>query len=436
MYAMLQMAPAGGFVASPEEESSQPSSPSHGPANEPAAPAAEEGVVALRAEAGPVVPYVEPTRSKDQVLKAVLSEIEHGDTWSRKAALLSIHQVVPKGDPDAVGAIHARLKHEDPSVREAALKTLFKLMPAVRSKEMIDDVSSLLQDPDWKVRQVAIESFVRLAGMDRAIESVCWRMEHKDPGVRDSALTALTRVAKKGDPRIVALVCWRLEHPKDYVREASLAGIPRVACWGDQNAIAEITLRFEHAQSPVREAALRGIVLVARRGDKCGIAQSVARLENPLAGCREIALRALTELAVTGDKPTIDAVAQRLEDTDLVVRETAIINLTKTQAGQNHACLRICNRLENLRAEVRASALKAWKLVAWRGHVEAILQVCLRLNKTLVSPDQGVVDTALAALVFVAPAEDNQAVCLVRAQVDHYSLEIRKMALDAIGVPL
>eukprot|EP00928_Gymnodinium_smaydae_P037044 TRINITY_DN25787_c0_g1_i1.p1 TRINITY_DN25787_c0_g1~~TRINITY_DN25787_c0_g1_i1.p1 ORF type:complete len:461 (+),score=75.97 TRINITY_DN25787_c0_g1_i1:70-1383(+) len=201
--------------------------------------------------------------SLDQSSSAVAcSLLEHEDDGVRRKALSALERFLDKDDARVGAAVCKRLVDSRRSVSEAALQAL-KDFPLKFMGSLLLAVRKLLLHEKATHRRQALRALPFLSAHlnDDDIVSVCRLSEDAPVGVRVTALETLPHVVGKlGDLRAIRSVCRRfgdLDDPSTNVWSAALSALPKVAAKGDERALALVLPYLEHPWRFVRIAALR-----------------------------------------------------------------------------------------------------------------------------------------------------------------------------------
>ncbi|MFA5794247.1 MAG: HEAT repeat domain-containing protein [Candidatus Brocadiia bacterium] len=152
-----------------------------------------------------------------EAIPAITKLLQHKDSGVRDAALMALKElgveITPPVSPPADEARRQRIKEAliqittGPgwSEQESAAKRLI----ALNAKEVIPEITGLLQDNDPKVRGLSAQALGLLddLGAKEAIPEITTLLKDKDSRVRKSALIALMKLdAKKSIPDIIQLL--------------------------------------------------------------------------------------------------------------------------------------------------------------------------------------------------------------------------------------
>jgi HEAT repeat protein len=141
----------------------------------------------------------------------------------RQRAVAAYHALLRRGD-DALGAIRAGLRHEDPAVREGCCRLLDHLVDT----DSMDELIAMTDDPDARVR---ISAFHALAcdrckggtcapGPDRVLDPALRHLaSDPDPHVRSRAAELVGKFAHTDARASTALETSHTQDPSPAVRK-------------------------------------------------------------------------------------------------------------------------------------------------------------------------------------------------------------------------
>lgn len=213
-------------------------------------------------EAQLVVEAVLPCVS-DEALQATttaLIKLEDPSAEVRKAAVLSLSKVVPRGDALVTAQLLDMLSGNERRTKLSALRAL-ALIAAPGHLQTLDAVTERLQDTDATVRMVAMDAIGSIAAQGSLIlaKSVCNGLKDTDSNVRRSALTKLPQtVGPNVDQSEAAQLALPFLEDKDWaVRWAAVDAVAELSPLGarDDYTIRCLQARLEDSNASVRRAA-------------------------------------------------------------------------------------------------------------------------------------------------------------------------------------
>ncbi|KAK4656327.1 hypothetical protein QC762_0059250 [Podospora pseudocomata] len=177
------------------------------------------------------------------VIKVVFPWLTNRTSARQCAAILRMLGNQHNNLPDKIHqSIAARLKHENGSVREAAIEALRGR--ADLPNQVLQSIAARLEDKDRGVREAAIEALRGHAHLpDQVLQSIAARLEDKDGGVQWAAIEALGGRADLPD-QVFQSIAVRLEDEDGGVRRAAMKALQGRADLPDQ-VLQSIAARLE-----------------------------------------------------------------------------------------------------------------------------------------------------------------------------------------------
>jgi HEAT repeat protein len=206
--------------------------------------------------------------------------------------------------PPAVPWVVAALKHDSPSVREAAAHVLGDVGDAQGEAALLH----ALKDRAKEVRHAAAEALGRLRG-DGSVDPLAAALRDGDESVRTAALAALVDIGARSVPALIGV----LKDDDTRLRELALSGLVRLG----EPAVLPLVAVLKEGGPDVRLCAAEALGLLRHPG---GQAPLVVALKDSRWILREAAAKALGRIEGTG---AIDPLAEALRDPEWVVRKAA-----------------------------------------------------------------------------------------------------------------
>ena len=242
-------------------------------------------------------------------LPAALSALADDDHQVRTAA---VEFVGAFGSADILGLLHAQTADADPRVRAASMRALGRLGAPVGDA----DVSRLLHDPDWTVREAAIITATE-ASLRSLLPDLVTLLGDTDPRVRRRAAVA---VGILGDTTTVPLLLAAFPDPSSEVSEAVAVAVSRL----DPHAVSSLAEAL--VDSPDVESKLALIHTLARsHADPDPVLHRLRA--DPSPAVRAAALDSLarrTRRSGEGVERVLPAIETGIRDPDELVRATAV----------------------------------------------------------------------------------------------------------------
>lgn len=238
--------------------------------------------------------------------------------------LLAIEASPSAAGSDSAATVMCELvelaRSDEALVRKAALLSL-GLMSPKGDGNLIQALSTALEDPAIEVRTIAMQMLPQVAdqGDPALLAAVAVRLEHPLSFVRWSAVEVLPRLAAVGDPGLVAVVAARLKSPEAHARQAAVELLPTVSQYGDQNVVRAIARRLADEQVGVRRAAVQAMTRVPRLVDGSLPELLAGSLDHPDERVRWVAVEAMMQASAEPD--AVAAVVRGLQDRSRAARE-------------------------------------------------------------------------------------------------------------------
>jgi len=245
--------------------------------------------------------------------------------WTiRRAALMTLAVVAPKGHRGIIDRAVDRLTDRDQAVRHAAINAIAAVAPQ-SDPQTIAAVVGCLEHWIPQVRQAGLGalSFVAGKGNSFATQSVVQLLQHDNWNVRLVAVEALALVAEAGDPEAIASVAALLTHDKCSSRQASIDALGVIGK-GSPVAANAVLACLNHPSKDARKAAATALQNVVVKGDL----QVVGTLIDQIAhgnstGHQQFALEALFNVAQCGETEVLATACVLCQDEDENIRTTA-----------------------------------------------------------------------------------------------------------------
>ncbi len=308
-------------------------------------------------------------RSAGYLARSTLGELTGSEDAAVSAVAASI--LAAQGDRRARESLEDLLAHSDGEIRAAALQGVR------RSRDELSFFRPFLQDPDARVRSVAVQALGRLEGEE--IAPLLSETVRRDPAVsvRSAALRALSRV--DSSEALLEAVRHALAHGESALTSAAIDALARLD--DRETARALLTEQMAEGEPPV---AIRAAAVLARDGDQAArtyLQRSLA--EGPVAEASAAAIGAgqvgedmRDALIAALDRPEPEVRMQvAAELLDLDERERAVETLTElveqpgwiglqaaialAHAGNEDVGPRLARGLEDEDPSVRAAAARA-----------------------------------------------------------------------------
>mmetsp|Transcript_7357 Transcript_7357/g.13039 ORF Transcript_7357/g.13039 Transcript_7357/m.13039 type:complete len:471 (-) Transcript_7357:22-1434(-) len=234
---------------------------------------------------------------------------------SRKGVLNDLQQWGANGPrltEEALSAICSCLADYEWTIRRAALMTLAVVSPKGH-RGIIDRAVDRLTDRDQAVRHAAINAIAAVApqGDSQTIAAVVGCLEHWIPQVRQAALGALSFVAGKGNSFATQAVVQLLEHDNWNVRVVAVEALALVAEAGDAEAIISVADLLTHDKCSSRQAAIDALGVIGK-GSPVAANAVLACLNHPSKDARKAAATALHHVAGKGDLQVVGSLIDQV----------------------------------------------------------------------------------------------------------------------------
>jgi HEAT repeat protein len=222
-----------------------------------------------------------------------------------------------------------QLKSGDAETRRRAAQSL-----GVRGKRSaIASLQPLLDDPEWEVRQAAVESLGVVADVT-AVPSLLAAVKSADQvadpdgaaAVRASTVEALGRIGSAGLPAVLEA----LKNRHARLRETAIGALGAI---GGSESVSALAAMVDDDRSSVRQAAVSAL---ARAAGPAAIPALRRVLGHKDPASRRTAAEALANV---GDAAAVDALRGALADGDRQVRDAAVRALTAIATPEAVAAL-------------------------------------------------------------------------------------------------
>jgi HEAT repeat protein len=246
-----------------------------------------------------------------------------------------------------------QLKSRDADTRRRAALSL-----GVRGKaSAIASLQPLLEDPEWPVRQAAIEALGTIAdpsAIPLLLETVRQADQVRDEaganGLRAAAVEALGRIGSPGTDALLEAL--RDRHPK--LRETAIAALGAV---GGERAVSALSETLRDDRSSVRQA---GAAALARAGGSAAVPALTGALAHKDPTTRRCAASALGTI----DAPeAVNAARRAIADREKSVREAAVEALAAM--GSQGAAAALVAEFPAADRELRGTIAARLKGMAW-----------------------------------------------------------------------
>mmetsp|Transcript_76446 Transcript_76446/g.132654 ORF Transcript_76446/g.132654 Transcript_76446/m.132654 type:complete len:578 (-) Transcript_76446:111-1844(-) len=256
-----------------------------------------------------------------------------------------------------------------------------------------------------KLRSIAVGG----AETKSSIASVIASFEDENWHVKQAALKALRRIAKRGDQFVVDSVCAQLEHQDWRGRWIALKALVDIAPKNNARIFLAVISCFEDAMCDVRHLAIEVLGDVVSRGHKPAVAAVTERLRHNGCHVRKAAVEALAQIVQREDKGSIVAASELLQDMHLEVRLAVLHMLGKLGRGDRCATAAVCSFLTHEEKQIRQTGIRALLIVAEKGDP----RVVSALSSLLADEDMYVRWDAVRALGQVTEKGDKHAISVV-----------------------
>lgn len=272
---------------------------------------------------------------------------------------------------------------------------------------------------NWHVKQAALKAFNRIAkrGDQFAV----------DP-VRQLAVDVLADVVSRGHPAAISAVSTRLNDNGWHVRKSAVDALAKIVLRDDERSIVAASHLIQDRSPEVRQAVLQMLGKIAK-GNTGAMAAVCSCIDHEEKQIRQTAIRAILIVAEKGDHRSISALSTCLGDDDLFLRcEAARILGQVVEKGDKFAIGAVCENF--LRTDwhiIRKDVIQAFHQLAAVGDDRAVVIVAGYFE----SPDEHVKEAAIDVLAEISNKDDEYSIDHLTALSEDESALVRKAAVDA-----
>lgn len=269
----------------------------------------------------------------------------------RRLAIDLLLTLALPGDEGCIAAVLPRAGDEDARVRATAAELLGQL-PHAGHRSAIEVLSQLIGDDDPQVKHMAGLALPLIARGDAAsIALFCQGLTSEDWSTRLKGIRGLALIAEKGDQVVLKALTVCLKRVsaepaeqrnlrkvaeagakgncRSMVKRSVLTAIGRVAERGDKRVLKWLVSYIRDPDCDVVEAAMRALARIVDLGDRRSAVRAITsvfddRRRGPYAALRVHAVEVLALLAERGDTFIAKAIEPRFADCDPAVREVAV----------------------------------------------------------------------------------------------------------------
>jgi HEAT repeat protein len=322
----------------------------------------------------------------DSLKESVLDCVKDGDPMVVFVTIESIPALFSQGNRMAIMALVRCLRHEAPSVREAATRVLGEF--AIRGDlRAIGYIVPLIDHHMAYVRYAAIIALMNLGvpGDAKVLEPIKTKMNDPEIFVRREAVTALRYLSVRGDERCVSALLACMEDPDERIRVAAMTGLSVVANHAEPRAVAAFMKKIHIDTRPMRKLSVECLACLIKEDDYENLELLMVSLEDTEHIVRQAGVEAVTKIVRRGD----DFVIKRLMETrcqheDRKIRAVAMQVLQGIALpGDERIVDGMILALQHLHAQVRKMAAEVICNVAKAGD-QKVIGVSSVLTGTLV----------------------------------------------------
>lgn len=302
----------------------------------------------------------------------------------------------------------------------------------VETKSSIASVIALFEDENWHVKQAALNALRRIArrGDEYVVNAVCAQLEHQDWRVRWVALKALVDIAPKNNACVFLAVIRRFEDAICDVRHLAIEVLGEVVSRGHQSAVAAVTERLSHNACHVRKAAVEALARIAGREDTGSIVAASELLQDMHLEVRLAALQTLGIIA-RGDKCATATVCELLTHQERQIRQMGIrALLIVAEKGDPRVISALSSVLADEDLYVRWDAANALGQITEKGDMHAISFVC---ENVLRDDWQRCSREVIKALHQIADVGDERVITQIVAYFESPDEHVRQAAVDMLA---
>jgi HEAT repeat protein len=295
----------------------------------------------------------------DALKESVLDCVKDGDPMVVFVTIESIPALFSQGNRMAIMALARCLRHEAPSVREAATRVLGQfairgdlrainyIVPLIDHSlayvryaaiialmtlgipgdlKVLDPIKSKMNDPEIFVRREAVTALQHLSvrGDERCVLALLSCMEDPDERIRMAAMTGLSVIANYAEPRVVAAFMKKIRLDTRPMRKLSVECLACLIKEDDYDNLELLMTSFEDTEHIVRQAGVEAVTKIVRKGDDFVIKRLMeTRCQHEDRKIRAVAMQVLQAIALPGDERILDGMILALRHFHAQVRKMA-----------------------------------------------------------------------------------------------------------------
>jgi len=324
----------------------------------------------------------------DNILQALVSQLDHGDTVIRQAAIEALGRHSSLSD-NVLQTLISKLDHGDFLVKQAAVEALGR--QSSLSDNVLQALVSQLYHDDFDVRQAAIEALGQQSSLPNYIlKALVSQLNHGDFFVRRAAIEVLGRQSSLSDNVLQVLVS-QLDHGNTFVIKATINTLGRQSSLSD-NILQALVSRLNHGDTVIRQAAVEALGRHSSLSDNV-LQTLISKLDHGDFLVKQAAVEALGRQSSLSDN-VLQALVSQFDHDDSEVRQAAIEALGQQSSLPNNILQALASQLDHGDSRIRRAAIE------------------------VLGRQSSLSDNVLQALV---------------SQLDHDDFDVRQAAIEALG---